>query len=179
MKTGSADSALLQKISSLPGVRIVDSRGHWSGAFRTYRESLLIVLGAAFLLALIPAGIIMRRRMLTGFVIPMLAGLGLALAAGFAAGYFNLFTVLALFMVMGLGADYCIFLHNSPGDGYVLRSVGASWLTTEISFGLLSFSDTAVLSSYGLVLSAGLAGVALSAVLAFAGRNGESSGQMP
>ncbi len=179
VKTGSADSALLQKISSLPGVRIVDSRGHWSGAFRTYRESLLIVLGAAFLLALIPAGIIMRRRMLTGFVIPMLAGLGLALAAGFAAGYFNLFTVLALFMVMGLGADYCIFLHNSPGDGYVLRSVGASWLTTEISFGLLSFSDTAVLSSYGLVLSAGLAGVALSAVLAFAGRNGESSGQMP
>ena len=82
-------------------------------------------------------------------------------------------------MVMGLGADYCIFLHNSPGDGYVLRSVGASWLTTEISFGLLSFSDTAVLSSYGLVLSAGLAGVALTAVLAFAGRNGESSGQMP
>ena len=61
----------------------------WSGAFRTYRESLLIVLGAAFLLALIPAGIIMRRRMLTGFVIPMLAGLGLALAAGTAAGTFD------------------------------------------------------------------------------------------
>lgn len=179
VKAGSADAALLQKISAILGARAVDSRAHWSEAFRTYRESLLLVLGAAFLLALVPALIIMRRRMLMGFVVPMLAGLGLALAAGFAAGYFNLFTVLALFMVMGLGADYCIFLHNSPGDGYVLRSVGASWLTTEISFGLLAFSDTAVLSSYGLVLSAGLAGVALSAVLAFSGRREKSSGQVP
>lgn len=177
VKAGSADGALCQKISALPDVRIVDSRGHWSDAFRMYRESLIMVLGAAFILALVPAFIIMRRRMLTGFVIPMLAGLGLALAAGLAAGYFNLFTVLALFMVMGLGADYCIFLHNSPGDGYVLRSVGASWLTTEISFGLLAFSDTAVLFSYGLVLSAGLAGVALSAVLAFAGRRKEGAGR--
>ena len=179
VKAGSADAALLQKISAILGARAVDSRANWSEAFRTYRESLLLVLGAAFLLAPVPALIIMRRRMLMGFVVPMLAGLGLALAAGFAAGYFNLFTVLALFMVMGLGADYCIFLHNSPGDGYVLRSVGASWLTTEISFGLLAFSDTAVLSSYGLVLSAGLAGVALSAVLAFSGRREKSSGQVP
>ena len=179
MRIGSGDSALLQKISAVPGARAVDSRAHWSDAFRMYRESLLLVLGAAFILAMVPALIIMRRRMLTGFVIPMLAGLGLALAAGLAAGYFSLFTVLALFMVLGLGADYCIFLHNSPGDGYVLRSVGASWLTTEISFGLLAFSDTAVLSSYGLVLAAGLAGVALSAVLAFSGRSRESSGQVP
>ena len=177
VKAGSADAALLQKISAVPGARAVDSRANWSEAFRTYRESLLLVLGAAFLLALVPALIIMRRRMLMGFVVPMLAGLGLALAAGLASGYFNLFTVLALFMVMGLGADYCIFLHNSPGDGYVLRSVGASWLTTEISFGLLAFSDTAVLSSYGLVLAAGLAGVALSAVLASAGRSEEKPGQ--
>ena len=179
LRIGSGDSALLQKISAVPGARAVDSRAHWSDAFRMYRESLLLVLGAAFLLALVPASVIMRRRMVMGFVIPMLAGLGLALAAGLAAGYFSLFTVLALFMVLGLGADYCIFLHNSPGDGYVLRSVGASWLTTEISFGLLAFSDTAVLSSYGLVLAAGLAGVALSAVLAFSGRSRESSGQVP
>ena len=177
VKAGSGDSALLQKISAVPGARAVDSRAHWSDAFRMYRESLLLVLGAAFLLALVPASVIMRRRMVMGFVIPMLAGLGLALASGLASGYFNLFTVLALFMVMGLGADYCIFLHNSPGDGYVLRSVGASWLTTEISFGLLAFSDTAVLSSYGLVLAAGLAGVALSAVLASAGRSEEKPGQ--
>ncbi|MCI6199217.1 MAG: hypothetical protein SOW06_05105 [Succinivibrionaceae bacterium] len=177
VKAGSGDAALIRKISSVPGARAVDSRAHWSEAFRMYRESLLLVLGAAFILALVPASVIMRRRMVMGFVIPMLAGLGLALAAGLAAGYLNLFTVLALFMVMGLGADYCIFLHNSPGDGYVLRSVGASWLTTEISFGLLAFSDTAVLSSYGLVLAAGLAGVALSAVLAFSGRREERPGQ--
>ena len=175
VRSGDGGEALLRKISSVPGARPVDSRAHWSEAFRTYREGLLMALGAAFLLSLVPAFIIMRRRMLTGYVIPMLAGLGLALAAGLASGYFSLFTVLALFMVLGLGADYCIFLHNSPGDGGVLRSVGASWLTTEISFGLLAFSGTAVLSSYGLVLAAGLAGVALSAVLAFAGRRDGAS----
>ena len=175
VRSGDGGEALLRKISSVPGARPVDSRAHWSEAFRTYREGLLMALGAAFLLSLVPAFIIMRRRMLRGYVIPMLAGLGLALAAGLASGYFSLFTVLALFMVLGLGADYCIFLHNSPGDGGVLRSVGASWLTTEISFGLLAFSGTAVLSSYGLVLAAGLAGVALSAVLAFAGRRDGAS----
>ena len=169
VRSGGSGAGLLRKISSVPGARPVDSRAHWSDAFRTYRKGLVMVLCAAFLLSLIPAWLIMRRRMLTGYVIPMLAGLGPALAAGAASGYFSLFTVLALFMVLGLGADYCIFLHNSPGDGGVLRSVGASWLTTEISFGLLAFSGTAVLSSYGLVLAAGLAGVALAAALASAG----------
>ena len=169
VRSGGSGAGLLRKISSVPGARPVDSRAHWSDAFRTYRKGLVMVLCAAFLLSLIPAWLIMRRRMLTGYVIPMLAGLGPALAAGAASGYFSLVTGLALFMVLGLGADYCIFLHNSPGDGGVLRSVGASWLTTEISFGLLAFSGTAVLSSYGLVLAAGLAGVALAAALASAG----------
>ena len=66
---------------------------------------------------------------------------------------FNLFTLLALWLVLGLGIDYGIFLrHGRDHRVTAILSVTLSACTTLIAFGLLAFSATPFIRSIGLTL---------------------------
>ena len=67
----------------------------------------------------------------------------------------TLFTALGCVLLLGLGVDYGIFLTARPDDGRTSAAVLFSGVTTMLSFGLLAFSSTPALSSFGLTLLVG------------------------
>jgi predicted exporter len=69
----------------------------------------------------------------------------------------NLFHVLALLLVLGMGADYAIFLREARGDeGPAMLAVVLAMLTAALSFGLLSFSSTPFIRAIGQVQALGI-----------------------
>src|SRR5690606_26352248 len=68
----------------------------------------------------------------------------------------QLFNVLALLLLLGMGIDYGIFLleHRSDPAAWTAVSVGAA--STWLSFGLLSLSSTPALRAFGLTMLFGI-----------------------
>jgi predicted exporter len=78
---------------------------------------------------------------------------------------FQLFNVLALMLLLGMGVDYGIFLLEHRGDRAAPGWPCAGRASTWLSFGLLALSATPALHAFGLTLliSAWLADLACSA----------------
>lgn len=79
----------------------------------------------------------------------------------------NLFNILALFLVLGIGVDYSIFYeetnrNRSMNNNVISLAVLLSSATTILSFGLLAFSRFPFLKSFGLTV---LIGITLSYLL--------------
>ena len=69
---------------------------------------------------------------------------------------FNLFNILSLILILGIGIDYSIFYafgENAPSTNI---AVTLSTISTLLAFGLLAFSSTAALSTFGITLSLGI-----------------------
>jgi predicted exporter len=69
----------------------------------------------------------------------------------------QLFHVLALMLLLGVGIDYGIFLQEEPSrrDPIAWLAVVLSALGTILSFGLLGLSRTPALRSFGLTMLIG------------------------
>jgi predicted exporter len=139
---------------SLPGVRLIDRVAETSDILGRYRRTMTWLLAAIYCVA---ALVLMLRfgwrdvpRMLLPSVLATLATLGLF---GWLQIPFNLFTLLALWLVLGLGIDYGIFLrHGREHRPTAILSVTLSACTTLIAFGLLAFSATPFIRSIGATL---------------------------
>ena len=69
----------------------------------------------------------------------------------------NLFSILPLFLLVGLGVDFGIFFaEDGELSSSTLLTVVLSALTTIFSFGLLALSSTSVIHSFGLTMLIGL-----------------------
>lgn len=93
-------------------------------------------------------------------LLPTLLAGALALAAPALAGQpWQLFHVLALLLLLGVGVDYGIFLLAQPSRrdlrGFVSITIAAA--STWLSFGLLALSGTPALRAFGLTLGLGIA----------------------
>ena len=77
----------------------------------------------------------------------------------------NLFHVLSLLLVLGLGVDYAIILREGRSRQAVL-AVFLSMTTTLISFGLLGFSSVPFVRSIGITVALGVAYTFLIALAA-------------
>ena len=70
----------------------------------------------------------------------------------------QLFHILGLFLVFGIGVDYAIFLtehrHSPPGDAWF--AVGLASISTLLSLGLLALSETPVLRAFGATMLIGI-----------------------
>ena len=162
MLRGVRDLAALPDIArsadGLPGVRWVDQVQSVSALLGRYRHtmSLLLIGGhAAVLLALL---LRYGRRAWRAWVPTAVATLGtLALLALFGQPL-QLFNVLALALLLGIGVDYGIFLLErqdaDSGSAWLAVVLGAA--STWLSFGLLALSSTPALRSFGLTLMFGI-----------------------
>jgi len=123
--------------------------------------TVVIVLGAIVLIwsrsitravwILLPVGI----GMLTGIAMPLLMGAAI-----------NVFHLLALLLVLGMGLDYSLFF-NRAGDDELeqqqhLHAISISALTTSAAFSVLAFSSVPVLAGMGQTVSAGILACFLS-----------------
>ncbi|WP_036245918.1 MMPL family transporter [Massilia sp. BSC265] len=151
--------ALAQAAEGLEGVQWVDKVGGISALLGRYRADMgWVVLGAY---AVVFTVLLPRYRGRTWRVLaPTAAATVLTLALlGFAGQSLQLFHVLALMLLLGVGVDYGIFLQEESehdADAPWL-AVGLSAASTILSFGLLALSGTPALQAFGLTMLAGTA----------------------
>jgi len=155
--------ALIATAHTLPGVTFVDKAASVSTLFGAYRVDSGIWLAGALLCVLLL--MMARYRPLGGIVVtlPVLLAVGVTLAVfGYAGVPLNLFNWLALMLVLGVGANYAVFLREGAARadadlGAVWTGVLLSAATTLLSFGLLAMSAMPALRSFGATLGTGIA----------------------
>ena len=141
------------------GVRWVDRSAEYSELLARYRVQIqgwlaLGVAGVALLLWLR-----FGRRAWRALLPTLLAG-ALALGVqGLLGEPLQLFNVLALMLLLGVGIDYGIFLleHQDDGASWLAVSLGAA--STLLAFGLLALSQTPALHGFGLTMLVGVGAV--------------------
>lgn len=163
---GAADlPALAAAAQGLPGVRWVDRTADTSALLAHYRTTMgwLLVLGH------IAVGLVLWWRFGRAAWrawLPTVLATGLTLCGLALLGQpVQLFHVLALLLLLGVGIDYGVFLLEHPDDGGAWLAVILGSLSTALSFGLLGLSQLPALHAFGMTVLTGLAWVLLLAPL--------------
>ena len=162
----SDQTAMLQRVADrVPGVRWADQVASISSVLRVYRVRMSWVLAASYFLIWL---LFLSRYGRTAWrvVAPSLLASLVALATiGLMGQPLQLFHVLGLYLVFGIGVDYAIFLseRSHAREEDVWFAVGLAAVSTVLSFGLLALSATPVLRAFGVIM---LVGVTVSMVAA-------------
>jgi len=150
-----------------PGVYWIDSVSKINGMLKHFRQNSLLYLLLSY--AVVVIALLWRYGVARShnLYLPILAGaLMVCAAAGAGLVTFNLFVVMALILVAGMGVDYGIFFIESPSERVTtFAAVLVSGVTTLIAFGLLSLSSTEAIRSFGLTILIGMTTVLLSILL--------------
>lgn len=161
-------AALGQLASQHPGVVWVDRKASFDTLFALYRAVLTGLLLVA--LGVIACGAMLRLGWRKGLIslVPSLLSLGCGLAALSATGHpVNLFSLLALVLVLGIGVNYTLFFSNPRGTPLTsMLAILLAMMTTLLTLGMLVFSATQAISSFGIVLVSGIFTAFLLAPLA-------------
>ncbi|MEX3021765.1 MMPL family transporter [Kluyvera sp. STS39-E] len=172
--SGVKDSAALGKLSQrgTEGVAWVDRKSSFDTLFNLYRHLLTGLLAVA--LAVIACGAIIRLGWRHGLksLLPSLLSLSCGLATlAFSGHPVNLFSLLALVLVLGIGINYTLFFSNPRGTPLTsLLAITLAMLTTLLTLGMLVFSATQAISSFGIVLVSGIFTAFLLSPLAMPGK---------
>ncbi|WP_286758417.1 MMPL family transporter [Leclercia sp. UBA1284] len=166
---GVKESAALDQLASQhPGVVWVDRKARFDTLFALYRAVLTGLLLVA--LGVIACGAMLRLGWRKGLIslVPSLLSLGCGLAALSATGHpVNLFSLLALVLVLGIGVNYTLFFSNPRGTPLTsMLAIVLAMMTTLLTLGMLVFSATQAISSFGIVLVSGIFTAFLLAPLA-------------
>lgn len=153
--------ALRAAAAGLEGVELVDKPASVGELFGRYRQWASLWLLAATVLV----GLAFSWRYRAGalrVLAPSLLGIGLSLSAlGYLGQPLTLFHWMALMLVLGVGANYAVFLRE--GEPHIRHRPGASFagvllsaLTAWLSFGLLALSTLPALQHFGITLLLGI-----------------------
>lgn len=147
---------LRAQAEGLEGVRWVDRTADFSRLLGHYRQmmSWLLLVGALLVFAVLYwryRGLAWRALLPT-----LLAGLLTVALLGWLGQPLQLFNVLALMLLLGMGIDYGVFLVEHRGDPSAWLAVSVGAASTWLSFGLLALSSTPALRAFGLTLLFGI-----------------------
>ncbi|WP_128178395.1 MMPL family transporter [[Pantoea] beijingensis] len=156
---GVSQSAALNALAEKQqGVAWVDRKQAFDALFALYRSVLTGLLLVA--LAVIACGAVLRLGWRKGLVslVPSVLSLGCGLAVLSLTGHaVNLFSLLALVLVLGIGVNYTLFFSNARGTPLTsLLAITLAMMTTLLTLGMLVFSATQAISSFGIVLVSGI-----------------------
>lgn len=147
--------ALADAGRDLPGVRWVNKTAEFSALLARYRVGmgwlLLVGYGAVYFALALRFGAAAWRALLP----TALGSLATLAVFGWLGLPLQLFVVLALVLLLGMGVDYGIFLLEHPGDGSAWLAVALAGVSTLLSFGLLALSATPALHAFGLTMLIG------------------------
>jgi len=157
---GALSTTLEQELSELaeqePGVFLVDRIKQINELMAAYRAQISQWLLIAYGVVILMLGIRYRQRCWRILLPPLLASLlTLASFIWFHGGY-NLFNLIALMLVLGIGLDMGVFLQESGHSGHTWLAVTLSALSSLLAFGLLALSSTPVLYDFGIIVLPGL-----------------------
>lgn len=166
-------TALSERAAQHEGGVWIDRKANFDSLFALYRTLLTGLLCVA--LAAIACGAIIRLGWRQGLIslVPSVLSLSCGLAALAVAGHsVNLFSLLALVLVLGIGINYTLFFSNPRGTPLTsMLAITLAMMTTLLTLGMLVFSATQAISSFGIVLVSGIFTAFLLAPLAMPARN--------
>ncbi|MBZ4415723.1 MMPL family transporter [Myxococcus sp. RHSTA-1-4] len=159
MLRGLNDPSVLPRLADaargLEGVRWVDKTQEISRLLERYRRLMGGLLGLGYLAVLLTLVARFRREAWRAWV-PSVLGTLITLAVfGWTGEPLQLFSVLGLVLLLGMGVDYGIFMLEHPGEGSAWLAVALAGVSTLLSFGLLGLSATPALRSFGLTMLVG------------------------
>lgn len=152
---------LARAAQDLPGVRWVDQVERYSSLLARYRATMSAVLVVGFAAVAAVLWTRFRGNAWRAWLPSALASLFALGLMGWIGEPLQLFSVLALIILLGIGVDYGIFLVEHQGDGSAWLAVVLGSASTLLSFGLLALSSTPALRSFGLTMAIGVTTVVL------------------
>lgn len=149
-------------------VRVVQPLRTIEQTFGEIRHRAVLAVAAAYLLMLLLLsyryGLIGGVRALTPAAFGALVALGMLGLAGLPL---NIFSLVALILVLGIGADYALFLREGATHFRTVRLATAMAAATSLlSFGLLMMSSLPALQAFGFATASGILAAYLAAPLA-------------
>jgi predicted exporter len=157
--------ALEAAAQGLAAVTWVDKPAEISELLQRYRISMTELLVVGHLLVLAALCLRFGRSGWRAWLPTVLASLAVVITMALMGEPWQLFNVLALMLLLGVGIDYGIYLQEHEDDPQawlaVIIGAGSTWL----SFGLLGLSQTPALRAFGVTLMLGLPMVLLLAPL--------------
>lgn len=149
-------AALRSQADGLEGVRWVNRTAELSALLSHYRTNMGWLLLAGALLVALALALRYRREAWRAGLPTLIAGLLAVATLGWLGQPLQLFNVLALLLLVGMGIDYGIFLMEHRGDASAWLAVCVGAASTWLSFGLLALSETPALRAFGLTLLLGI-----------------------
>ncbi|ELA6772254.1 MMPL family transporter [Vibrio alginolyticus] len=152
------DSAVVKAFAkSQSDVVYLNKAEEISALFGEYRIKIMELLAAAsaviFLVLIKRYGLQRSWRVLLPSLIACACGLATAVAMGTTL---NLFNLLGLVLILGIGIDYTLFFAEKARSVSTLLAITLSAMTTVLSFGLLSLSQTHAIHSFGITVLSGI-----------------------
>ena len=155
---GIHDLDVLQQLNTSENVLFYDKVSKISAALKHQQSKALLQLLIGYLLI---AGLVMmhyrKLQALSLLLVPLLASLVTIAMISAWQTPLSLFHIFALFLVLGLGMDYAIFLFDSnlSASPHTLVAILLSAISSILSFGLLSLSSTPMIAAFGLTILLG------------------------
>ncbi len=117
-------------------------------------QLIMIAVAGIFLLLSLRYGLPGALQVVLPPVLSM--AMTLAILGGLAIAI-NVFNIMALLLVLGIGIDYSLFLRESRTHAAETTvAISLSAITTLLSFGLLALSETQAIQSFGLTIIVGI-----------------------
>ena len=157
--------ALEAAAQGLTAVTWVDKPAEISELLQRYRISMTELLVVGHLLVLAALCLRFGRSAWRAWLPTVLASLAVVITMALMGEPWQLFNVLALMLLLGVGIDYGIYLQEHENDPQAWLAVVIGAASTWLSFGLLGLSQTPALRAFGVTLMLGLPMVLLLAPL--------------
>lgn len=151
----SADN--LAWLAENPHVSLYDTASDVSYALGQYRQGIFWLLVSAFIVVVV---ILFARYGLKSGALSAIATIGSALLALMLSQLFsshlNIFNLLAVLLIIALAIDYVIFYQEHGLQVQTFLAISLSALSSAAVFGILVFSATPAVSSFGLTVMIGI-----------------------
>lgn len=149
--------AIKSKIETRNNIRYLDKTDEISTLFGEYRIKITELLIAALVAIWFILGWRFTFRQACKMVTPPIIASLCALAITSLTGSpLNLFNLLALALILGIGIDYTLFFSQPRHHKSTLLAITLSAMTTILSFGLLAMSNTHAIHSFGITVLTGI-----------------------
>lgn len=153
-------------LSSFEQAIVFDKQSSLSNILKEFRELLSYwLLGAIALLSAMLWFKFEWQTMVKSVTVIAMSISGALLISGFYQETLNIFNLLSAILVIGLAIDYLIFYRGHPATNANVLAISLSAASSLLVFGMLAFSSTPAIYSFGITVSAGLVLVYLLAPL--------------
>lgn len=147
----------LDWIAQQPQVDIYNRVKDFSSTLSQYRQSILNLLMIAFLLvAVILFALYRFKQGVLGLMAIVFSALGALIISHWLLGYLNIFNLLAVLLILALAIDYVIFYQEQGTKVSTVLAVTLSAFSSALVFGMLAFSITPAVQSFGITVMLGI-----------------------